>query len=164
MIQQKDIASHLQSKNFSVTWNSSIAYEGNAVLAPGTLKHHYMPQSPLVVSSDPLPPEQVLQQIFQKYSHRGNIALTSEPKENQQNEIPVLSQIDPHQIGYLELPLTDPTLCARLLYHEFHQKSKRYPLLFLYWPASHTGGDWAPIWERITKAATIRLGLFAQVT
>ncbi|MEK6554548.1 MAG: L-threonylcarbamoyladenylate synthase [Bdellovibrionota bacterium] len=107
--------------------------EDESPVAPGHLKHHYMPEIPLVIVDD-----------FE-FVGLDKPALMKKLR---------ISEWRP-----AELRLSDePEIAARELYSQLRElSSSRANFIFVCYNPKHVSGLWSAIWNRIEKAATINL-------
>jgi L-threonylcarbamoyladenylate synthase len=96
--------------------------------APGHLKHHYMPKSPLLLVDGPLDEQELLTLGF---------------------KLQDLKQVN--------LP-DDPRLAARELYGRMRDLDQSAKALFIQRQPHQRGGLWTAIWNRVEKAASYNLG------
>jgi L-threonylcarbamoyladenylate synthase len=112
----------------------SVSYTQSPV-APGQLKHHYMPRIPLVI----------VPEHFQWEIHSNRI-------ESQ------LNHKFSHPIRW-KLP-EDPVLASRTLYEDLRSfDQKGFDLILISKLPSHQSEDWLGIWNRLEKAQTLTLSL-----
>ncbi len=118
-IQKKDIEQVLDKHKLSYRWENE-----EQPIAPGMLKHHYMPDSPLYIFLDVTPDRSLL------------------PVDIMDIKNPVILRLS-----------EEPSVCARQLYHELRTQSRQHDALLLPWTTGKTQGDWAAIWQRLQKAS-----------
>jgi L-threonylcarbamoyladenylate synthase len=110
--------------------NVKVLYAESPV-APGQLKHHYMPQIPLVIlpaGFDWNKNKSIVQNVLQHEYKR--------PK-------------------FWQLP-TDPQLASRTLYQDLREFDKSgFDIILTYKEPCHESEDWKGIWNRLEKAAIL---------
>jgi L-threonylcarbamoyladenylate synthase len=110
----------------------SVSYAESPV-APGQLKHHYMPNIPLV--------------IIPENKNWSEVKDSIESKLNQTFLRPAI----------WKLP-TDPILAARELYQKLRDFSEHgHDLILIYRNSSENSEEWKGIWNRLEKAKTLEL-------
>ncbi len=109
-------------------------FEEQSPVAPGHLKHHYMPSIPLVIIGD----------------HE-----LEDPKL--QDEIKIKLNIQ--TIKPIELVLhNDPAIAARELYHNLRRCGESGAnLIFVREKKDYQDNLWAAIWDRLRKAASLKI-------
>jgi len=115
-------------------------------LAPGQMKHHYMPSAPLILVRTPgLARAQVIEIVKKQ--------LDSLPES-----IDGVQLIRPkgfEKIFDLEMS-SDPTLAARTFYGNLRKVAEQNPDLILFQVQSfHRGEQWQALFDRLTKASSI---------
>lgn len=104
-------------------------------VAPGQLKHHYMPNIPLVIVNDSFELKTELHKI--------------EHHLNQKFLKPALWNLGP-----------DSHLASRRLYEDLREFSKQgHDLIVVRRESHHKHDDWVGIWNRLNKAKSLILGL-----
>lgn len=118
----------------------------DASQSPGHLKHHYMPQIPLIlVDSGRRPREEV--------TKWANAHLSSLPKEVEGVRLSHPERLE--KSAELRLP-ADPKLAARELYEALRVQSQSpTDHLIFFLEDFHTSEEWQPILDRLTKAASL---------
>lgn len=106
--------------------------------SPGHLKHHYMPEMPLVL-------------IDQISAQR--------PKWNfVQEQICMRLKISPVSLGRELLLSKDPLLAARELYVNMRELGDAKPdFIYIWREPENRGGIWDAIWDRVEKASSVQL-------
>ena len=100
-------------------------------VAPGHLKHHYMPQIPLIVVPDG----------FDWIKDRNKI----ETQLNKNFNLPALWKLE-----------TDAGLASRYLYQNMREfDSQGFDLIIVFRQTCHESEDWLGIWNRLYKAQTL---------
>lgn len=117
-------------------------------LAPGQMKHHYMPDIPLVLADPSWSADAVLA--------AANADLASLPDEVEGVKLRKPTRPLAHPV---EIDLgDDPTVAARRLYAELRDAAKApADLLYLRIKPSMTGEAWDGLLDRLGKAASLRL-------
>lgn len=110
-------------------------FEEPSPVSPGNLKHHYMPQIPLVIIDE--------QEI-------------EDPKLQEE----VKSKLKLSTFKPIELVLhNDPTLAARDLYQNLRRCSEAgASFIFVREKPEYKNNLWTAIWDRLRKAATTKIG------
>lgn len=109
-------------------------FEEQSPVAPGHLKHHYMPSIPLVIIGE--------QEI-------------EDPKLQDQIKLKLkITQLKP-----IELPLhNDPTVAARELYHNLRRCAESGAnIIFVREKKEYQDNLWTAIWDRLRKAAILKI-------
>lgn len=138
---KSQIESALQGTEFR--WKSA---DANVLKSPGQLKHHYMPAVPLVWVQSLKSPDEIKKLYLEKSAEL--------PTHIEGVEIRRAREI--HTIRELKLS-GDPVQAARELYHELRVQSEHADLIYFAYDPQMTGEAWAPILERLTKAASLKL-------
>ena len=145
VITKSEISQCLQKFNLDFYWTEVIEKS----LAPGQMKHHYMPTIPLVVvkpGSKIQSHEQIRDFLNQNISKLPDV-VEDVKMVKPQGEIKSLQQ--------LVLPI-HPTDAARLLYSELRRKSSSgAEALFFKQEDIHQGEIWESIFDRLYKAASL---------
>lgn len=118
-------------------------------LAPGQLKHHYMPEVPLVlIKNKSMKLDEVVATTLNKMSHL--------PAEVESVSLKKISQIKNPLM--LELP-EESHLAARQLYSKLRElvEIKKADFLYFYRQEIHSAEEWESVMDRLTKAATFIL-------
>ncbi len=117
--------------------------------SPGQMKHHYMPEIPLVLVRNPDLTEQDIRQIAQN-------KIQELPDQVEGVQIKKVKRVN--KMAELVLP-SDPVLSARLLYSELRRLSenKSLDLLFFKMMPEHEQEAWLALMDRLTKAASLVL-------
>lgn len=117
--------------------------------SPGQMKHHYMPEIPLVLVRNPDLTGQDIRQIAQN-------KIQELPDQVEGVQIKKVKQVN--KMAELVLP-SDPALAARLLYSELRRLSenKSLDLLFFKFMPEHGQEPWLALMDRLTKAASLIL-------
>lgn len=140
MILPAQIEQFLKEEDFDIP---VVVGAGKAV-TPGALKHHYMPAIPLVLCMTKLSPAAM--------KAKAQAAFQNLPEENEGVRL-----IRPAAVEkYSEVRLAnDPKIAARELYFLLRGQSRNNPdFLFIEWQAQWKDPEWAPIVDRIQKAAS----------
>lgn len=140
-ILRDDIESCLRAEGLNFKWSDSPSPVGHLPQAPGQLKHHYMPDVPLIwCDSRPPQGDHWIQQVLTDWPEGAN--------EVRRPRVPG---------KYLELELPrDPQLAARMLYSEMRRLVEvegADVLYFLVTPELKSSQDWEAILDRIRRAA-----------
>lgn len=142
---QSEINQHLLSTSISFRWVDSVDKKSS----PGQLKHHYMPNVPLVICRNP----------HRKLSEVS--VMVDEKLKELPDTVEGVQIIKPkrkiQKIEFLKLS-DDPTQAARELYSQLRSVSQRDPdiLCFIQLP-HHQGELWESIFDRLYKAASLVL-------
>lgn len=145
MISQNQIENALKKKNLNAQW----VLAQSQIEAPGQMKHHYMPEIPLIiVESRNLNLEELLRLI--------NLKLKDAP-----NVVEGVKIVKPTQAvktaGELSLG-RQVDVAARLLYSELRKVANEKPDCILFYKQEfHFSVDWNPVFDRLNKAATLIL-------
>lgn len=117
-------------------------------MAPGQMKHHYMPAIPLVlVSKEPLSEQKILQAVGEK--------LNSLPEEIEGVRI-----VRPQKMTKaIEICLPeDSRLAARLFYAELRSKAQSgADLIYIYLKPYFHSEEWKALYDRMSKAASLTI-------
>lgn len=105
---------------------SAVIERAESRVAPGHLKHHYQPSSPLAL----VPSEMQDSEVAQRYSDVGILKIQWVTLDN------------------------DPKMAARALYQLFHDLSAPGVGLAFRVEPFHHGEDWEAVWDRLNRAAT----------
>lgn len=126
-----------------VRWRENI----DKRLAPGQMKHHYMPAVPLIFVRNPNEKIETLKEtIRQKFSEL--------PKEIDGVRI-IQPNLSLHNIRTLELA-HEGALAARQFYSRLRELAEKKPdLIIFYQETHHHGEDWEALFDRLTKAASL---------
>lgn len=142
-VSESAISQLLHKKGFKFSFVEKI----NKQLAPGQMKHHYMPEIPLVVVKDA---KLSIQQILLKAEQ----AIAQMPDQIDDVEIKKPAKF----VTVTEIPLADsPHLAARKFYadlREYSEKSKA-DILVIRISSFHNEEAWQPLLDRLTKAASL---------
>ena len=142
-ITQAEIFEFLRSKNLSFHWREPLA----KAQAPGQMAHHYMPEKPLVLLTQSLTKEALQSEVAKR--------LVELP-----DEVEGVRILKPRQIENIyEVKLSpDPTLAARELYQKLRESAgSNADLLTMVWPVEKESGPWLALWDRLRKAASLRI-------
>lgn len=102
-------------------------------VAPGQLKHHYMPKIPLIIMPENFQ-WQASQELVEKHLHKKF-----------------------HHPAHWGLP-TDPREASRALYQDLRSfDEKGFDVIFIKRNASQMNDDWRGIWNRLGKAKTLEI-------
>jgi L-threonylcarbamoyladenylate synthase len=101
--------------------------------SPGHLAHHYQPESPIVLAPTGSHESKVLAEIQKLH--------------------PTVDRL--HR---LELD-TDPRQAARTLYQLFRELSQDRAAIFIPYAAQNLSAEWEAVWDRIERAATLKLNI-----
>lgn len=143
MISLNKIQDYLNEHRIQNIWTQSASKQ----LVPGTMKHHYMPPKPLVLTNRMWPPHLLMDEIQKKISEL--------PTEIE--GVKIIRPTKIVQMHELHLPET-PALAARGLYQSLREASgSSADVLILIWPEHKRGGEWSAIWDRLSKAASLDL-------
>ncbi|MFZ4403691.1 MAG: L-threonylcarbamoyladenylate synthase [Pseudobdellovibrionaceae bacterium] len=146
-IDQQQIDQVLLDKNFSYEWSHGGFENSDQLVAPGQMRHHYMPSVPLVIvhpDFDWKKQKQDLQQKLDAVILPEDFAKISQPNTNIQS--------------YTELILSEePHLAARQLYAYLRSAAdKKTDIILFRCQKFHLSSSWQAIWERLSKAATLK--------
>lgn len=124
----------------------SILRDGNKTIAPGQMKHHYMPNVPLVILQDTnLSIKDLKNSILEKLSQL--------PAEVEGIKLKRPQSLD--KVVEIVLP-ADAELAARLLYSELRKSAEQLPdLMYFKVQEYHHLDNWAAIFDRLTRAASL---------
>jgi L-threonylcarbamoyladenylate synthase len=144
-ITQSELEKSLGAHKFSFSFRQNI--EKNK--APGQMKHHYMPEIPLVlIKSKSLKDSEI-------------IAATEERLREIPNEVDEVEIRKPAKIQHMvELVLPeDAGLAARAFYSELRRlgENGKADLIYFRMLAFHAGESWQALLDRLTKAASLIL-------
>lgn len=142
-VQHKDIDKALMGENFR--WNQSIDKKSS----PGHMKHHYMPSVPLILATNSaLKVKELAEQVLARFEQ-----LPSEVEG-----VKLIRPKDPIQkIEFLNLS-KDPVIATREFYAKLRQSAERKPDIICFTKMDfHNAEAWEPLFERITKAASLIL-------
>jgi L-threonylcarbamoyladenylate synthase len=136
-----EIIKTLENLDFKVT----VVLNREKNLAPGQMKHHYMPIKPLVFSSSNIEFNKIKKSILEKISALPDF----------EDEVKI---IKPQKIEtYKKLELSnEPTIAARELYAKLREVCSGDEDIILFQKESfHQGEAWEGIFDRMMKAATV---------
>lgn len=142
-ITREQIENRLQGQEIVFSWKAP-SREKKA--SPGQMQHHYMPSVPLVWVEGELTREQIQQRYLS--------AVSQIPDEVE--GIKIVKSLKVDRLEELWLP-KDPVLAARDLYHQMRVVAQSADLIFFRKQEWMEGESWAPILERLTKAASLKL-------
>jgi L-threonylcarbamoyladenylate synthase len=141
VILQSQIDQHLKKKGYQYNWVTA-----TQDISPGSMKHHYMPSTPLIVTTKLFPDRKIIEVYYKNLSRLPDqiegVTLTK-PKKIQ-------------NLFHLTLP-DSPELVARQLYSSLRSVPPNSDLIVLHWPLGRREGIWYPIWDRLSKAATLTI-------
>ena len=142
-ISQQEISQYLESRHQKFSWREST----QKAQAPGQMAHHYMPEKPLVVLAKPYSLETLKVELNHRFKELPD-------------EVEGVRLVKPLKIENIkEIQLSsDPTLAAR----EFYQKLREAAaspsdILTIVWPVEKQTGPWTALWDRLHKAASLRI-------
>jgi L-threonylcarbamoyladenylate synthase len=140
---KSDIDAELKSTSFNYQWIQSIDKKES----PGHMKHHYMPEVPLVICKNPAMKVKEITEIL-------NEKLTELPDVVDHVKI-IKPKSKIEKIEFFMLP-KDPNQAARELYAQLRSASERKPdvLCFILMPY-HSSEMWESVLDRMTKAASL---------
>ena len=116
--------------------------------SPGHMKHHYMPQVPLVIATERKPLSDYAEEIFKNISRL--------PDQIDQVKMNKLTKI-PKNIGELKLS-SDAKIAAREFYSELRRISESGCECIIYLrDSSNTDESWDALNDRMNKAASLIL-------
>ncbi len=144
-VSQAELERTLQSQKFSFSFHNSLSKKES----PGHMKHHYMPEVPLVlVKNLALSEDQILEET------RKQISKLPDEIENVQIRKP--QKIE--SAGELRLPAEAP-LAFRLLYAELRRlgESQQHDILYFRLMDFHQQPQWEALMDRLSKAASLIL-------
>lgn len=139
MISVSDISNCLSQASLAFEW-----IEKTSIQSPGNLKHHYMPNVPLIVSLKPRSNKEMASYYLN--------CLDSLPSTVEGVTIHKTTHVS--RIKRLTLA-NNPQLAARELYGALRSLSVESDLIALEWPYDTNDPEWVPIWDRVKKAATL---------
>jgi L-threonylcarbamoyladenylate synthase len=145
LVTQKEIERSLRNQKFDYTFQETVSKKES----PGHLKHHYMPEIPLVlVKKKSLSETQILNQTRN--------SLSKLPDQIEGIQIRKPKSIE--KAGELQLP-SEAALASRLLYSELRKlgESKKFDMIYFRQNAFHESEDWAALRDRLSKAASLIL-------
>lgn len=145
-ITQSELERTLQHQKFEVSFHTVV----NRKESPGQMKHHYMPDIPLVLVHEPSMKETDI------------IAATKKQISQLPDEVDGVEIKKPQSLqraGELKLPET-ANLASRLLYSELRKlgESNRYDFLYFRKPSVFESEDWSALRDRLSKASSLHLG------
>lgn len=145
MISRAQIEAALDEANLFYSWDYSVVDVGGE--SPGQLKHHYMPDRPLIwVDGD---------MDLPAITRFANQHIDSIPDEIAGVPIQHVAKVE--KGVELVLP-TDPRLAARELYGKLRQCAEgEADFIFFRWQPSMQGDLWQAILDRLGKAASLRM-------
>jgi L-threonylcarbamoyladenylate synthase len=118
--------------------------------SPGHMKHHYMPSVPLILCEDrSLSEAELRQEIETKISEL----------PDQIEDVKIVKPLSGvRTLAFLKLS-ADPVIAARSFYGELRRLSMeaRPDCLVLYRESFHTGERWQSLYDRIEKAASLKI-------
>ncbi len=135
-----------QSKNW--TWLEK--HQVDPKSSPGHMKHHYMPNTPLVLihENNSSNEDQIRNDLNKKFAELPDVVESVKmikPKSGVQ------------KLSWMVLP-DDPNLAARELYAQLRRVSELHPDIILFQiKKEHSEKPWAPIMDRLTKASSLIL-------
>ena len=140
MILVSQIEQFLKEEGFQIP----VLVGSGKMVSPGSMKHHYMPPIPLILCMSKLTPEQL--------KTKARAAFASLPEETEGVKLLRPAAVE----KFLEVRLAqDPKIAARELYFLLRGQSRNNPdFLFMDWQPHWSGPDWAPVVDRIQKAAS----------
>lgn len=144
-VSQQELERSLQNQKFNFAFHTSLSKKES----PGHMKHHYMPEVPLVLTSgSALTEGQILAETRQKLSQL--------PDEVE--GVKIRKPANLQKAGELVLPAEAP-LAFRSLYAELRRlgESGLYDLLYFRLKPEHQQPEWAALLDRLTKAASLVL-------
>jgi L-threonylcarbamoyladenylate synthase len=144
-ITQKEIERTLQNQKFSYSFQAAVSKQES----PGHMKHHYMPEIPLIlVRKRALTESQIINQT------RNSLSKLPDQVEGVQIRKP--KTLD--RAGELQLP-SEAVLASRLLYSELRKlgESKNFDFIYFKQNAFHESDDWTALRDRLTKASSLVL-------
>lgn len=142
-ITREEITRVLQNQQTSFRWIEQI----EKIMAPGQMKHHYMPQRPLILTRGPMRDGDLLQRIRSR--------LEDLPEEVE--GVRLLKPQKVERVSWIALP-NDPVLAARQLYQALREAGESSAdVLALVWPLERREGAWLAVWDRLRKAASLDL-------
>ena len=144
-ITKSDLEKTLASQRF--TYEFKVSVDKNK--SPGQMKHHYMPEIPLVlIRSKSLLDGEVIAQAEKKIKELPDSVEGVELRKPQQI----------HKAVELKLP-EDAYLAARAFYSELRKlgESSGADLIYFRLKAFHMGEDWQALVDRLTKASSLIL-------
>jgi len=140
-ITEEQITQELTRQRVNFQWEKALEKRE----APGQMKHHYMPDKPLIIFSQNLTEVVMREKIL---SRVGEL-----PKE-----VEGVPLVQPKKIEslYLIKFSEDPVLAARELYQKLREAAEEpADILVLVWPPDKREGPWKAIWDRLKKAASL---------
>lgn len=144
-VSQEELEKSLKNQKFSFSFQASVSKKES----PGHMKHHYMPEVPLIlVQADSLSEGQILDQT------RSQLAQLPDEVEGIQIRKPTKLE----RAGELKLP-TEANLAFRMLYSELRRlgESGQYDILYFRLQDYHRQPQWEALLDRLTKAASLHL-------
>jgi L-threonylcarbamoyladenylate synthase len=119
--------------------------EASKHLAPGQMKHHYMPETPLVMVKNSKSEFEILAETQKRIS--------SLPHEI--DGVQIVKPANFLKAQEIQLP-QDPILAARLLYAKLREP-KQSDILYFRLKPEHATEPWIAIMDRLTKAASLTI-------
>lgn len=144
-VTQKEIERSLKNQKFIYNFQDTVSKKES----PGHMKHHYMPEIPLViVKKKALTETQIMNQTRNQMSKL----------PDQVEGVHIRKPKSLERAGELQLP-TEAALASRLLYAELRKlgESKNFDFIYFRQNAFHENEDWAALRDRLTKAASLVL-------
>ncbi len=134
VISAKSIENEFKSKKVNFSWQQA----GEEIMAPGQIKHHYMPSVPLVLIEQDIESSKV-----KEY-------LTYEVQKKLHKKILYPASLDLSE---------DPSIAARQLYSQLRKtaEQKNVDLIYFIKKPIHNNDLWLAFFDRLQKAASLRI-------
>lgn len=143
MIHRHEIEQFLRQKKIKFQYIDQVSKKES----PGHMKHHYMPQIPLILIKGEVENSELLKKI--------NSDLRKIPDQIEDVQI-VKPSTQIHQITKLELS-DDPATAARMLYSELRNQAESGAEAILFsCERMHQLPEWSGIMDRLQKAASLK--------
>lgn len=135
------ISEALEQKQIPFTWQKP----KDSTLSPGFMRFHYMPSCPLVIDLVNTKADNLIEKIKTEFAQL----------PDQIDSIPIKKPMQITTVFKLKISAV-PSLAARELYATL-RAAPSSDILYLKWSLDQTTGEWAAIWDRLQKAATVIL-------
>ena len=143
MITKIEIENCLQAAKIQFEWSVT-----EKKMAPGQMKHHYMPSVPLILYSNP-------DMTDLEIAHKVMSEISQLPDEIEHVRIQKPQKIE--KIAYLSLS-EDVVLAARQLYASLRQSALQKPDVICFQLQSfHQKPEWSAVMDRLLKAASLKI-------
>lgn len=145
-VTKAELDKSLARQKFSYSFQETVSKRES----PGHLKHHYMPEIPLILVGNPALGEEQILEMSEK-------VISQLPDQVEGIQIRKPRQLK--QAAELRLP-DHPGLASRLLYAELRAlgESEKFDCIYFRKSDLFYSEDWAALRDRLTKAASLQLG------